>query len=140
MHVDRPRRRILCWSLPSDRGHCDFGDRPKQTYQSAATRDVRQLMLLMDKDGSGTVSKQEFMDFMSQTFDRLDVDHSRQLVARRVAPLDEAGLDDGAACGTRPCALTGSAASVAARWLCGRSIGVGPDACRRVAAATPRSR
>lgn len=79
MHVDRPRRRILCWSLPSDRGHCDFGDRPKQTYQSAATRDVRQLMLLMDKDGSGTVSKQEFMDFMSQTFDRLDVDHSRQL-------------------------------------------------------------
>jgi hypothetical protein len=47
--------------------------------RAAATRDVRQLMLLMDKDGSGTVSKQEFMDFMSQTFDRLDVDHSRQL-------------------------------------------------------------
>ena len=44
-----------------------------------ATRDVRQLLQLMDKDKNGTVSKQEFMDFMSQTFDRLDVNKSGQL-------------------------------------------------------------
>ena len=44
-----------------------------------ATRDVRQLIQLMDKDKNGTVSKEEFMDYMSQTFDRLDVNKSGQL-------------------------------------------------------------
>jgi Ca2+-binding EF-hand superfamily protein len=44
-----------------------------------ATRDVRQLIQMMDKDKNGTVSKEEFMDFMSQTFDRLDVNKSGQL-------------------------------------------------------------
>ena len=47
--------------------------------KATATRDVRQLLQLMDKDKNGTVSKQEFMDFMSQTFDRLDVNKSGQL-------------------------------------------------------------
>jgi len=47
--------------------------------KAAATHDVRQLVQLMDKDGNGAVSKQEFIEFMSQTFDRLDVDRSGQL-------------------------------------------------------------
>jgi Ca2+-binding EF-hand superfamily protein len=33
----------------------------------------------MDKDANGAVSKDEFIEFMSQTFDRLDVDRSGQL-------------------------------------------------------------
>jgi hypothetical protein len=47
--------------------------------RAAAARDVDQLMHMMDKDLNGTVSKQEFMDFMSQTFDRLDINRSGQL-------------------------------------------------------------
>ena len=47
--------------------------------KAIATQDVRQLMQLMDKDMNGSVSKTEFMDFMSQTFDRLDVNKSGQL-------------------------------------------------------------
>ena len=54
--------------------------------KATATRDVRQLLQLMDKDKNGTVSKQEFMDFMSRTFDRLDVNKSGQLEQ------EEAGL------------------------------------------------
>jgi len=46
---------------------------------AAATRDVRQLVVLMDKDKNGSVSKEEFLDFMSQTFDRADVNHDMQL-------------------------------------------------------------
>jgi hypothetical protein len=47
--------------------------------RAAAGRDVDQLMHMMDKDMNGAASKQEFMDFMSQTFDRLDINRSSQL-------------------------------------------------------------
>jgi len=46
---------------------------------AAATRDVSQLIRMMDKDMNGAVSKDEFMQFMSQTFDRLDINRSGQL-------------------------------------------------------------
>jgi hypothetical protein len=46
---------------------------------TAAQSQVRQLLRLMDKDKNGTVSKDEFMQYMSQMFDRLDVDRSAQL-------------------------------------------------------------
>ncbi len=41
---------------------------------------------MMDKDQNGVVSKQEFMDFMSQTFDGLDVNASGQLEPSEVRP------------------------------------------------------
>jgi hypothetical protein len=43
---------------------------------AAAASDVRQLLRLMDKDRNGAVSRDEFMQFMSQSFDRFDVDRS----------------------------------------------------------------
>jgi Ca2+-binding EF-hand superfamily protein len=46
---------------------------------AAAASDVRNLLLLMDKDKNGTVSKDEFMQYMSQAFDRLDVNQSGQV-------------------------------------------------------------
>src|SRR5271156_4140809 len=46
---------------------------------AAAQSDVRQLTRMMDKDANGRVSKSEFMQYMSQTFDRLDVNKSGQL-------------------------------------------------------------
>ena len=53
----------------------------------AARSDVRQLLRMMDKDQNGAVSKDEFMQFMSQTFDRLDVNRSGQLEPGELRPL-----------------------------------------------------
>jgi EF hand len=41
--------------------------------------DVKGLLLLMDTDKNGKVSKQEFMSFMEAEFDRLDKDKSGEL-------------------------------------------------------------
>jgi EF hand domain-containing protein len=46
---------------------------------AAAERDVQQLIRMMDADRNGVVSKEEFMNYMSQTFDRLDVNKSGTL-------------------------------------------------------------
>jgi Ca2+-binding EF-hand superfamily protein len=41
--------------------------------------DVKHLLLLMDSDKSGKVSKQEFRNFMEEEFERLDKDKSGDL-------------------------------------------------------------
>lgn len=41
--------------------------------------EVKQLLLLMDTDKNGKISKQEYMTFMEKEFDRLDKDHSGEL-------------------------------------------------------------
>ena len=46
--------------------------------KATATR-AHQLLRAMDKDKDGTVSKQEYLDFMSGTFNRLDVKKNGQL-------------------------------------------------------------
>jgi EF hand len=47
--------------------------------------EVKQLLLLMDTDKNGKVSKKEFMDFMSAEFDRLDTDKSGELDPKEIA-------------------------------------------------------
>jgi Ca2+-binding EF-hand superfamily protein len=44
-----------------------------------AEQNVKQLLLLMDTDKNGKISKHEWMEFMSTEFDRLDTDHSGEL-------------------------------------------------------------
>ncbi len=44
-----------------------------------ATENAKELILLMDTDKNGKISKQEWMNFMSAEFDRLDTDHSGEL-------------------------------------------------------------
>ena len=44
-----------------------------------AQENVKQLLLLMDTDKNGKISKAEWMKFMSAEFDRLDTDHSGEL-------------------------------------------------------------
>jgi Ca2+-binding EF-hand superfamily protein len=44
-----------------------------------AEENVKQLLLLMDTDKNGKISKAEWMKFMSAEFDRLDTDHSGEL-------------------------------------------------------------
>lgn len=53
---------------------------PKQQRALALGEDeVKQLLLLMDTDKSGKISRKEFMDFMAAEFDRLDTDKSGEL-------------------------------------------------------------
>jgi len=48
---------------------------------------VRRLLRLMDKDKNGTVSKNEFMNYFSERFDRLDVDHNRGRMQSELRPM-----------------------------------------------------
>jgi Ca2+-binding EF-hand superfamily protein len=53
----------------------------------AGLTEVKQLLLLMDTDKNGKVSKQEFMNFMSKEFDRLDVNHDGELDVKELSGL-----------------------------------------------------
>jgi Ca2+-binding EF-hand superfamily protein len=46
---------------------------------AAGEGQVRQLLLLMDQDQNGQVSKAEFMSFTEAEFENLDIDHSGEL-------------------------------------------------------------
>jgi hypothetical protein len=45
---------------------------------------VKQLLLLMDADKNGKISKQEWMNFMEAEFDRLDKDKSGELDVKEI--------------------------------------------------------
>jgi hypothetical protein len=51
----------------------------KEKNLIAGEKEAKKLLLLMDKDQNGMVSRQEFMGFMEAEFDRLDKDKSGQL-------------------------------------------------------------
>jgi hypothetical protein len=48
---------------------------------------TKQLLLLMDTDKNGKVSKQEFMSFMAAEFDRLDINHDGELDVKELMQL-----------------------------------------------------
>jgi hypothetical protein len=54
---------------------------------AAGTTATKQLLLLMDTDKSGKVSKQEFMSFMAAEFDRLDINHDGELDVKELMQL-----------------------------------------------------
>jgi hypothetical protein len=47
---------------------------------------VKQLLLLMDTDKNGKISKQEWLTVMAAEFDRLDKDKSGKLDVKEIAP------------------------------------------------------
>ena len=47
--------------------------------------EVKQLVLLLDRDKNGKISRQEFMEFMQAEFDRLDKDKSGELDVKELA-------------------------------------------------------
>ena len=59
-----------------------------------ARANVRQLLQLMDRDKNGTVSRDEFLQYMGQTFDRLDVPANGQLEADDLSPLSSANFTE----------------------------------------------
>ena len=59
---------------------------PKAQDKLALSEDeVKQLLLMMDTDKNGKISKQEFLAFMSAEFDRLDKDKSGELDVKELA-------------------------------------------------------
>jgi len=51
----------------------------KEKNVAAGETEAKRLLLLMDRDQSGKVSRQEFMDFMAAEFDRLDKNKDGEL-------------------------------------------------------------
>jgi len=51
----------------------------KEKKVAAGEREAKKLLLLMDKDQNGKVSKQEFMQFMNAEFERLDTNKNGDL-------------------------------------------------------------
>jgi Ca2+-binding EF-hand superfamily protein len=51
----------------------------KEKKLAAATEAAKELLLVMDTNKSGKVSKEEWMKFMEAEFDRLDTDHKGRL-------------------------------------------------------------
>jgi hypothetical protein len=58
---------------------------PKQQDKATlASPHVQELLLLMDTDKNGKISKQEWVKFMEAEFDRLDKDRSGQLTPQEL--------------------------------------------------------
>jgi len=51
----------------------------KEKKLAIATEAAKQLLLAMDTDKNGRISKEEWMKFMEAEFDRLDTDHNGEL-------------------------------------------------------------
>jgi hypothetical protein len=56
-------------------------------HLEASEDQVDRLLFLMDKDGDGKISKQEFLDFMGAEFDRLDTHKDGELNANELKQL-----------------------------------------------------
>jgi hypothetical protein len=52
---------------------------PKEQRIAAGEKEATKLLLLMDRDQNGKVSKEEFMRFMEAEFERLDVNKDGEL-------------------------------------------------------------
>jgi hypothetical protein len=69
----------------------DQTTKQKEKKLAAGEQEAKQLLLLMDRDQSGKVSKQEFMSFMEAEFQRLDINHDgeldvKELTQSRIVP------------------------------------------------------
>jgi hypothetical protein len=53
--------------------------KPNDKKVAAGEEHAKRLLVLMDKDQNGKVSKEEFMNFMAAEFERLDVNKDGQL-------------------------------------------------------------
>jgi len=80
------RRALLCGAAGlaavSVGGEIAFAGQAEPQDQkkvAAGENSAKQLLLLMDTDKNGKVSKAEFMAFMAAEFERLDLDHDGEL-------------------------------------------------------------
>jgi EF-hand domain pair len=59
-------------------------DAKKQNSIALGEDEVKQMLILMDTDKNGKISKAEYMKFMEAEFDRLDKDKSGELDAKEL--------------------------------------------------------
>ncbi len=77
-----PKRQIFVWTIEAMlvagtvAGTAIASDNQRV---AAGLPSTKQLLLLMDTDKNGKVSKQEFMNYMEAEFDRLDINHDGEL-------------------------------------------------------------
>jgi Ca2+-binding EF-hand superfamily protein len=57
---------------------------PDDKKVAAGEREAKKLLLLMDTDKSGKVSKQEFMAFMEAEFERMDINKDGELEVKEL--------------------------------------------------------
>ena len=69
--------------------------------QQRGIYDTKQLLLLMDKDQNGKVSRAEFMNFMNSQFDQLDINHDGELDVDELTALHYGTSHPGGGVGTR---------------------------------------
>jgi hypothetical protein len=66
-------------SILSGFGQADKDSRPRKSSLALGEAQVKELLLLMDTDKNGKISRKEYMTFMEAEFDRLDKDKSGEL-------------------------------------------------------------
>jgi Ca2+-binding EF-hand superfamily protein len=74
-------RRSLLIALMSGAGAMavtDVAQKPRDKF-ALANEDVKELLLLLDTDKNGRISKQEWMNFMEAEFNKLDKDGNGEL-------------------------------------------------------------
>jgi hypothetical protein len=76
---------ILAGTAVAQKDSSDKGVNKKERVIALGQDEVKQLLLLMDTDKSGKISRQEFMNFMAAEFDRLDTDKSGELDVRELS-------------------------------------------------------
>jgi hypothetical protein len=64
---------------PAPAQKVDKGVPKRERNLALGENDVKQLLLLMDTNQNGKISKEEFVNFMAAEFDRLDTDRSGEL-------------------------------------------------------------
>jgi len=71
---------LMCAAVPALNGEEPKSASEKREKNVAiGEKEAKKLLLLMDKDNNGKVSKEEFMAFMEAEFNRLDTDKNGQL-------------------------------------------------------------
>jgi EF hand domain-containing protein len=69
----------VAFEIGTSFGQVRTPDNRKPNAVALGTDEVKQLLILMDTDKNGKISKAEFMKFMEAEFDRLDKDKSGEL-------------------------------------------------------------
>ena len=64
-----------------------FAQRLTKNTEHMVDASIRKLLRQMDKDKNGTISKDEFLRYFSERFDRLDVNGDRRLVSDELRPM-----------------------------------------------------
>jgi Ca2+-binding EF-hand superfamily protein len=74
------RRSLLMWlvSATGVLAAADAAPKPRDKF-AQANENVKQLLLLLDTDKNGRISKQEWMNFMEAEFNKLDKDGNGEL-------------------------------------------------------------